>query len=93
MTKMDYFNNWVKSAGLLELDIGFIFYTWIGDWDRHSKSKLDMIFISTEWHGKFSNLEAKSLPRILSDHIPILVTSTKQDKEGSSYMNEFGKDM
>ena len=46
--------------------------TWISDRQPSSSVKLDRFLYSLEWDELFPQTSTRALPRILSDHIPIL---------------------
>ena len=70
---VDAFNNWVNTWGLVELKLPNRSFTWTNNQDHPTMAVLDRVFASTDLEAHFPRLNIKSLSRLGSDHVPILV--------------------
>jgi hypothetical protein len=50
-------------------------YTWSNNQENPTLEKLDRILVSKEWEDIFPNSLVKRLPREISDHNPLILTS------------------
>lgn len=66
------FNEWVGIWHFIEIHLSGRQFTWANNQDNLVLSKIDIIFCSTEIDKIFPLANAKALPRIGSDHAPIL---------------------
>jgi hypothetical protein len=48
-------------------------FTWSNNQENPSWSRLDRFFVSPDWEDKFPGSIQKRLPRLCSDHFPILL--------------------
>ncbi|KAI9107229.1 hypothetical protein K1719_021838 [Acacia pycnantha] len=70
------FNDWIQDCGLVDVEIKGPFFTW--KWpkweglDRVYK-RLDRCLCNISWLEAFENAEVRIIPRLCSDHHPILV--------------------
>lgn len=73
--KINYFNNFLSSCGLT--DLGYIGspFTWInGRGTIHNiKTRIDRAHANADWVSLFPDTKIYHLPRIYSDHCPILI--------------------
>ncbi|KAI9085233.1 hypothetical protein K1719_032756 [Acacia pycnantha] len=76
VSRCDRFNEWIQRCSLIDVESKGPFFTWKGpkweDLDRVYK-KLDRCLCNVSWLEKYENAEARILPRIHSDHHPVLV--------------------
>lgn len=70
---MDIFSEFVESNNLINLPIVGAQFTWSNLQEWPSLSKLDRFMIFLEWEDYFSLNCVHALPRLGSDHIPILL--------------------
>lgn len=70
------FIDFINSMSIMEISPSNDGYTWF---HGHLKSKLDRMFISSEWLEIFPDLQASLLNRSLSDHRPLLASSYDQN--------------
>lgn len=64
------FHDFIQKVGLIELKASNGLFTWFRG---RSKSKLDRIFVQSEWLSIFPSLKLSLLKRGLSDHRPLLL--------------------
>jgi endonuclease/exonuclease/phosphatase family metal-dependent hydrolase len=53
------------------VDIGQ--YTWSNNQKNPTLEKLDRILVNSEWENLFPLTQARKLPRVMSDHNPLIV--------------------
>ncbi|KAK1302387.1 hypothetical protein QJS10_CPB12g00586 [Acorus calamus] len=85
---MERFNEWVDQEGLLDLPIANQAYTWSNMRATPSLARLDRIFICPEWEDLLPNVEVSGLPRITSDHIPLMMSSRMGPRGGHLFRFE-----
>ncbi|KAI9125415.1 hypothetical protein K1719_004031 [Acacia pycnantha] len=70
------FNGWIQDCNLIDLEANGPFFTWKGPkWkglDRVHK-RLDRCLCNVLWQERFVNVEVRVIPRVGSDHHPIVV--------------------
>lgn len=71
---MDDFNNFIQDTQMIEVSPSNGFFTWHRG---ASKSKLDRLLINPEWLATFPHLQTFILKRNLSDHNPLITTSSQ----------------
>ncbi|KAK1289728.1 hypothetical protein QJS10_CPB18g00243 [Acorus calamus] len=69
------FSEWVDMEGLLDLPTPNLTYTWSNFRGAPSLAKLDRFLVCSEWEEVFPGCKARGLPRVTSDHTPLLLTS------------------
>jgi endonuclease/exonuclease/phosphatase family metal-dependent hydrolase len=69
---VDRFNAWVDMWSLIEIGLTGRSFTWSNNQENRIMSKIDRIFVSTEFEALFPLASARALPRIGSDHTPIV---------------------
>ncbi|KAI9120458.1 hypothetical protein K1719_007491 [Acacia pycnantha] len=75
-TRCRRFNEWIQGCGLIDVDTKGPFFTWKGPkWERVERvyKRLDRCLCNVEWLEKFENVVTTIVPRLCSDHHPILV--------------------
>lgn len=70
------FQEFVSNLHLIEITPSNGWFTWFRG---QSKSKLDRIFVQSEWIAAFPSLKASILRRSVSDHCPLLLQSQSED--------------
>ena len=71
----DLFNDWINKFGLLEIKINGRKYTWGNNQDNLLMPTIDRVFMSTDWAFVFRGVHLKALPRLGSDHTPLVVNT------------------
>lgn len=81
------FSNMINDLELIDLPMGNQNYTWSNIQCNPTLAKLDRFLISTDWDQTFPLTRVLALPRITSDHSPILL-STNDRKLGCLFRFE-----
>lgn len=71
----DTFNSLINFYELREIIMTGGMYTWSNNQDNPTLEKLDRILVSKDWEDIFPNSLVKRLPREVSDHNPLIITS------------------
>ncbi|KAI9081003.1 hypothetical protein K1719_036983 [Acacia pycnantha] len=77
------FNEWIEDCSLIDIEAQGPFFTWKGPkWDGLDRvyKRLDRCLCSISWHEKFAEVEISVLPRVCSDHHPLLIQLSKEYK-------------
>jgi hypothetical protein len=69
------FNDWINKFDLIELKSVVRMYTWANNQDNLVMAALDRVFVTTCGESMFSSVLVKTLPRVGSDHTPMLFDS------------------
>ena len=72
----DLFNDWINKFGLIEIKNAGRRYTWANNQDNLIMATLDRVFISVDWEGLFPGASIKALPRLGSDHTPLVLNTS-----------------
>ncbi|CAJ2644330.1 unnamed protein product [Trifolium pratense] len=75
--KCQIFNSWINDCNLLEVTTAGTRFTWRGPkWNGRDRvfKKLDRVLCNVDWRIKYHEGFAKVLPRVQSDHHPIIVS-------------------
>jgi mannosylglycoprotein endo-beta-mannosidase len=66
------FNDWINKFDLIELKSAGRLYTWGNNQDNMIMAALDRVFVTTCWEKMFPSVSVRNLPRVGSDHTPLL---------------------
>ncbi|KAK1290574.1 hypothetical protein QJS10_CPB18g00699 [Acorus calamus] len=69
---MRLFSDWIGEQGLIDLPISQAF-TWSSLRADASLARLDRVLVDIEWEDSFPSCSLRCLPRVISDHCPILL--------------------
>ena len=67
------FSDFIERNLLVDLPLVGGEYTWFRDSVNPSMSRIDRVLVSADWEEHFSDVIQWPLPRVVSDHFPILV--------------------
>ncbi|XP_078173997.1 uncharacterized protein LOC144567705 [Carex rostrata] len=70
---MDLFNQFIRTAGLVDVPLKNRAYTWSSKRPTPTFSKLDRVFTSPEWP-----LQYPAMEMVVSDHVPLLMSCRNQ---------------
>lgn len=87
---MDRFNEVLDDLQVLEVPLKNRMYTWSNKRPDPSFSKLDRVFLTTEWSSQFPSLNLEALELSASDHVPLLLTCKQLQTTPKPYRIERG---
>ena len=67
------FSNLIESNSLVDLPLEGASFTWFRDSGIPSMSRIDRALVSLDWEEHFENISQRVLPRVISDHCPLLL--------------------
>ncbi|KAI9083412.1 hypothetical protein K1719_034626 [Acacia pycnantha] len=70
------FNSWIQNCNLIDLQASGPFFTWKGpQWEGLERvyKRLDRCLCNVAWQTQFQDADIRIIPRVCSDHHPILV--------------------
>ncbi|RVW16809.1 Transposon TX1 uncharacterized 149 kDa protein [Vitis vinifera] len=70
---MRRFSEVIGELGLRDIPLAGGPFTWIGGLNSQAASRLDRFLISDQWEDHFSAISQSALPRLVSDHSPIIL--------------------
>ncbi|KAI9100326.1 hypothetical protein K1719_024544 [Acacia pycnantha] len=80
------FNQWIEDCNFIDVEASGPLFTWKGPkWEGLERvyKRLDRCLCNISWQESFEEAEIKVIPRVCSDHHPILVVS-KRENQGFS---------
>ncbi|KAI9085740.1 hypothetical protein K1719_032346 [Acacia pycnantha] len=82
-SRCNRFNSWIQDCSLIDMEANGPFFTWRGPkWDGLERvyRRLDRCLCNQKWQERFEDAEVSVIPRLSSDHHPILVSLHGEDK-------------
>jgi hypothetical protein len=70
---MHDFSDFISSCGLMDISLEGGSFAWSNNRDSAAMSRLDRFLYSADWEDFYPNITQRRLPRLLSDHSPILL--------------------
>jgi exonuclease III len=70
---MHAFSDFISSFGLMDIPLEGARFTWSNNRNNAAMSRLDIFLYSADWEDYYLNITQRRLPRLLSDHSPILL--------------------
>ena len=67
------FLDFIESNFLVDLPLEGASFTWFRDSRLPSVSRIDRALVSLDWEEHFENVYQRVLPRVISDHCPLLL--------------------
>ncbi|XP_019186575.1 PREDICTED: uncharacterized protein LOC109181278 [Ipomoea nil] len=85
MQRSSDFVNWIQEEGLIDLGFSGPSLTWVKDGSENDfkGARLDRALCNTEWRTSFPDASVSHLPRIASDHAPVLIHTEKNRRRSS----------
>ena len=73
------FNDLIRFYELTELIMAGGMFTWSNNTENPILEKLDRVLVTKEWEDLFPQVTVKRLPREVSDHNPLIVSTGKKE--------------
>ena len=70
---MTDFTNFINSCSLIDPPLEGCRFMWSGHWEVPVISRIDRFLFSGDWEDHFQGLHRVILPKVTSDHFPILL--------------------
>ena len=67
------FLDFIENNSLVDLPSEGASFTWFRDSGLPTMSRIDRVLVSLDWKEHFENVSQRVLPRVLSDHCPLLL--------------------
>jgi hypothetical protein len=83
------FNCLIDGLNLRELEMSGRRFTWVNSLPNPTYEKLDMILVSTEWEFNHPLSTVVALPRVISDHTPLILDTGKSSSSNNTPMFKF----
>ncbi|KAK9929868.1 hypothetical protein M0R45_026941 [Rubus argutus] len=74
---MTDFNNFITDTNLCDTPLQNAEFTWSNNMENAIWCRLDRFLFSTEWEDNFPDVRQLALPRVTSDHCPVLLDTIK----------------
>ena len=74
---MTDFLDFIFSLGLMDIPLEGRKFTWSNNRETSTMSQIDRFLYSGEWEDRYPTVMQKRLPKVLSDHFPIILESSK----------------
>jgi hypothetical protein len=84
-----FFNATIDELNLCEIEMSGRKYTWVNNRSSPTYEKLDRVLAATEWEEKYLLTTVKALPRVISDHVPLLLNSGETSTRASKPLFKF----
>ena len=82
------FSDFIENNSLVDLPLEEAAFTWFRDFGLPSMSRIDRILVSLDWEEHFENVSQRVLPRVLSDHCPLLLEAVVVRRSRSAFKFE-----
>ena len=82
------FSDFIESNSLVDLPLEGASFTWFRDSGLPSMSRIDRALVSLDWEEHFENGSQKVLPRVISDHCPLLLEAGAVQRGRSAFKFE-----
>ena len=79
------FSNFIEANYLVDLPLEGASFTWFRDLGPDCMSGIDRTLASVDWVEHFGNVSQRVLPRVVSDHCPLLVVAGSVKKGRSAF--------
>ncbi|KAI9070534.1 hypothetical protein K1719_047503 [Acacia pycnantha] len=83
-TRCARFNDWIQDCNLIDIEANGPFFTWKGPkWEGLERvyKRLDRCLCNAQWQGVFQSAEVNIIPRLSSDHHPLLINLHAEVRE------------
>ena len=88
------FSDFIEANYLMDLPLEGASFTWFRDSGQDCMSRIDRTLASVDWVDHFGNVSQRVLPRVVSDHCPLLVVegSVKKGRSAFKFKNMWLKE-
>jgi hypothetical protein len=83
------FNTIIDVLNLQEIEMPSRKYTWVNNRTSPTYEKLDRVLATSEWEEKYPLTTVQALPRVISDHAPLLLNFGEISTRGSEPLFKF----
>lgn len=85
---MTRFSDIIQALCLADLPLQGARYTWSSGEEFIPASRIDRFLVSSEWNDTFQKIKQVALPKVISDHSPLMLESGDWDKNPSYFKFE-----
>ena len=82
------FSDFIEANYLVDLPLEEALFTWFRDSGSDCMSRIDRTLASVDWVEHFGNVSQRVLPRVVSNHCPLLVVAGSVKKGRSAFKFE-----
>ena len=82
------FKDFIAKHSLVDLPLEGGEFTWFRDFDRPSMSRIDRVLVFADWEDHFLDVTQRILPRVVSDHCPLLLEAGGMSRGRSPFKFE-----
>ena len=75
---MNLFNDLIRDQGWIDVELKNRQFTWSNKRPAPSFSKIDRVFVSSDWPSHFPIISLEALPMVVSDHVPLKLVFRQQ---------------
>ena len=79
------FSDFIKANYLVDLPLEGALFTWFRDSGMDCMSRIDRTLASVDWVDHFGNMSQRVLPRVVSNHCPLLVVAGSVNQGRSAF--------
>ena len=83
-----FFSDFIEANYLVDLPLEGASFTWFRDSGSDCMSRIDRTLVLVDWVEHFGNVSQRVLPRVVSDHYPLLVVAGSVKKGRSAFKFE-----
>jgi endonuclease/exonuclease/phosphatase family metal-dependent hydrolase len=83
------FNAIIDGLNLRELEMSGRKFAWANNLSSPTFEKLDRVLVTTEWEEKIPLTTVQALPRVISDHTPLMLNSGETSTSGNESLFKF----
>lgn len=82
------FSGWIEDMELHDPHLNGGNHTWFRRVNHHSAARLDRFLYSMEWEETFKNIKQQIIPRVLSNHTPVMLQWGDWEQKRSNFKFE-----
>jgi exonuclease III len=85
---MREFSNFIFEQGLMDIPLVGGKFSWSNNRDDQCWSRIDRFLFSLDWEEQFLDVVQRRLPRLLSDHFPLMLDCGVSTRSGGYFKFE-----